>query len=191
MPGAERIAPKPSTTFNSLLQAFEETRAAPVALDLAAGGFADRPGQNQRDSVDGQAVVLRDRASDGVFQFLGFTERIALRLRHYDEAILALHFGHEGCHSRWSQPGVALGHGLFDVFGVVIAAANHQHILEPPHYEQFVPMEKSEIPRSQEQRAVFPLNGCPEGALSLVGRFPVTGSYGCSADPDFADAAGI
>src|SRR5438477_248307 len=77
----------------------------------------------------------------------------------------------------------------FDVLRIVIAAANHDHVLEAARDEELVLLKEAKIAGSQERPLAGIAAAGAKRAFGLLGLVPVALGHRWPRDPDLADRA--
>src|SRR5262249_7885554 len=161
---------------------FDRSLAAQVALpgrgalDLAAGGAADRAARDDHDIVDIQAEEITDSLADRFGEEL--TRHRAARLHHHHHAVGAAVLGREGDDAaaadaihRVSRP--------FEILRVVLPAVDDDQVLDAAADEQLTAGHVAEVAGAQPAVA-HDLGG--QGILPIVAHH-----HRRTGEQDFAD----
>ena len=101
--------------------------------------------------------MLGDRGADRVDDFadVGLSDLAAVHLLHDDELFVGTRFGcdREARPAATQQPRMTVLNVRLDVFGVVVAPADDDEVLQPPRDEQLAVELEAKVPRPQERSA--------------------------------------
>ena len=104
-----------------------------------------------------------------------------------DEALFAVYVAGEGGAHAGGEGGVAVFDGVFDVLGVVVAAANDDEVFDPAGDVELVVVDEAEVAGAQVGAVAGVVEVGLEGGGGFTRPGPVAlGDVG-AADPDFAD----
>src|SRR3954470_1377706 len=170
--------------------------AAQGPLDLAAGGFRQRAGPQQRDLIRHDLVLGDNRLANAPNDLVDVDAVApgALDLLNHDETLRAVPvLRREGRAAVATQRRMRLLDGVLDVLRVVIGAADDHDILDPAGDVQFAALvEEAEIAGAQPApaRARLAGNGRPERGGACLGVHPIAARDIGARDPDLADLPG-
>src|SRR5262245_45790958 len=137
--------------------------------------------------------MLGDRGTDRVDDLadVGLTDQAAVYLLHDDELFVGTRFrcDREARPAATQQSWVTVLNVRLDVFGVVVAPADDDQVLQPPRDEQFVVESEAKVARPQERSAPVREERLKR-LLGLFGPAPVARRDAASGEPDLADLAG-
>src|SRR5262249_26567962 len=145
----------------------------------------------QHDGADLDLVMARHRLADlGDDAGRVTIPLVSLNLLDDDQLLLAIGLDRERGSAGWPQRRMAALDRPLQVVRVVVAAADHDEILDPPRDVELAVPHESEIARAQVRSGSGVGEPSAERPLGLLRSAPVSARDARAGHPDLADAFG-